>query len=326
MRKAVPFLLLAVFLALLVPRMMQSIAQGDTYPAWSTMRSDPKGAKVMYLALQRMGLNVRRNYEPWAELAGVRAEYVLLGVPPLLLQDAKGMEKLLSGGGLALVGLRRASLRTSFCTEKLGFRHLPTQGLELRSDDWRCLEGERGNCLLAERKMGSGRVWLLADAEILQNGALHQDRNTALLARLFPGTLPVIFDESHLGVTETGGVGVLLRRYRLFPAMALLLLAALLFVWRSSTPILPEKEPLVPSMTPQPAASLRTLLEQRVPRGRLLETLVSEWKRALPLLPSWQRERTAAMDEALERASGMRDPREGYAELQAAIKLRKGSA
>lgn len=326
MRKAVPFLLLGVFLALLAPRMLQSMAQGSTYPEWSTMRSDPKGAKVLYLALQRMGVPVRRNYESWTEKTGERAEYVLMGAPPLVLQEAKAVERLLAGGGVALFALRPASLRASARTEKLGFVQKARTGLQLRSREWRCLEGEPQSCQWAERKMGAGRVWLLADASVLQNGALHDDRNTALLARLFPGALPVVFDESHLGVGETSGVGVLLRRYRLFPAVGLLLLSALLFVWRSSVSVLPEKEPVAASMTPQPAASLRTLLEQRVPRATLLETLVGEWRRALPLLPPWQRERVDEMEAALAGAKEEKDPRKGYAELQAAVRLRKGSA
>ena len=50
MRKLVPFLLLGAFLALLIPRMLQSMAQSGAYPEWSTHRSDPLGAKVLYLA------------------------------------------------------------------------------------------------------------------------------------------------------------------------------------------------------------------------------------------------------------------------------------
>jgi hypothetical protein len=40
----------------------------------------------------------------------------------------------------------------------------------------------------------------------------------------------------------------------------MLLFAALLFVWRNSVSLLPEREPVTAAMTPQPAASLRTLL------------------------------------------------------------------
>ncbi|MCC6537547.1 MAG: hypothetical protein IT162_08365 [Bryobacterales bacterium] len=323
MRKFAPLLMLAAFFALLLPRLLQSIAQGDVYSEWSTMRSDPLGLKVLYLALERTGgVQVERNYEPWRQARPRRAQYVLMGASPTLLQDAKDLEKLVSAGGLALVALRPAADKTMLRTEKLGFLQATRTEVVLKSEEWRCLIGSREYCKLAAK----GRVWLLADGSPLRNGELHDERQTELVARLFGNGLPVVFDESHLGVEETGGVGVLLKRYRLFPAIGMLLFAALLFVWRNAVSLLPEREPVTPAMTPQPAASLRTLLAQRVPKNKLLDTLVAEWKRALPLLPSWQRGREGDMDEALERARASKDVRQGYAELQAAIRLRKGSA
>lgn len=323
MRKAVPFLMLAAFVALLVPRMMQSIAQGDVYPEWSTMRSDPLGAKVLYLALQRTGgVAVERNYEPWRQAVPRPALYVMLGASPSLLQDTKDLAKLLSAGGTVLLALPPSSAKFAARTEKVGFVTASRSEIALKSDDWKCLMGTRERCKLASK----GQIRLLADGSPLRNGELHDARQTELVARLFANGLPVVFDESHLGVNETGGVGVLLQRYRLFPAIGMMLAAALLFVWRSSVSMLPEREPVSAAMTPQPAASLRTLLAQRVPRAKLLGTLVEEWKRALPLLPVWHRGRVDEMDAALERAQAFKDVRRGYAELQAAVRLRKGSA
>jgi hypothetical protein len=322
MRKAAPFLLLAAFLVLLVPRMTQSMAQGDVYPEFSTLRSDPLGAKVLFLSLEALAAApVARNYEPWRQLRPAAVRYVFLGASPLLLQDRKDLDKLLAGGGQVLVALRPPTGRAALRTEKLGFLQVTRTELELKGDAWRCLDGSRERCRLAAQD----RLWLLADTSPLRNGDLHDARQTELLVRLFPPALPLVFDESHLGVVESGGVGVLLRRYRLFPAIAALLAAALLFVWRSSVPVLPERDPVSPDMTPQPAASLRTLLAQRVPERKLLETLVAEWKRALPLLPSWHRARVADVDAALEHARTRKNTREGYAQLQAAIRVRKGS-
>jgi hypothetical protein len=322
MRKAAPFLMVGAFIALLVPRMLQSIAQGDVYPEWSTMRADPLGTKVLFLALRRTdGISVERNYELWRQSLPKRAQYVLMGASPLILQESKDLEKLLSAGGMVLLALRPAGARSALRTEKLGFIQVTRSEVALKSNEWNCLLGTREYCKLASK----GRIWLLADGSPLRNGELNDERQTDLIARLFATGLPVLFDESHLGVIETGGVGVLLQRYRLFPAIGMTLLAALLFVWRSSVSMLPEREPVVAAMAPQPAASLRTLLAQRVPRAKLLETLVEEWKRALPLLPVWHRGRAKEIDAALERARGMKDLRLGYAELQAAVRLRKGS-
>ncbi|MBL8237568.1 MAG: hypothetical protein JNM66_09130 [Bryobacterales bacterium] len=322
MRKLAPILMLAAFFALLLPRLLQSIAQGDVYPEWSTMRSDPLGLKVLYLALERTGaVQVERNYEPWRQARPRRAQYVMMGASPTLLQDTKDLDKLLSAGGLVLVALRPANAKTVLRTEKLGFLQVTRTEVALKSGDWKCLLGSPDYCKLAAK----GRLWLLADGSPLRNGELHEERQTDLLARLFGNGLPVVFDESHLGVVESGGVGVLLKRYRLFPAVGMLFFAALLFVWRNSVSLLPEREPVTPAMTPQPAASLRTLLAQRVPKNKLLVTLVDEWKRALPLLPSWHSGRAGHIEAALERALATKDLRQGYAELQSAIRLRKGS-
>lgn len=38
---------------------------GDVYPAYSSLRPDPLGVKALYLALQEVGLEVRRNFRPW---------------------------------------------------------------------------------------------------------------------------------------------------------------------------------------------------------------------------------------------------------------------
>ncbi len=327
MRKLIPFLLLAAFLALLIPRMLQSMAQSAAYPEWSTHRSDPLGAKVLFLALQRTpGLTVTRSYEPWRELRPTRAMYVFLGAPPRFGKEKEPMEKLLAAGGVALLALRPASAKSGARTEEFGYLQQYGKGLVLKDPAWSCLAGSREDCALAELPLGRGRLRLLADAAPLRNGDLHQNRQTALLAKVFSAGLPVVFEESHLGVADTGGVGVLLSRYRLFPLIGLLLAAALLFVWRNAVSVLPPREPVSPGMAPQPAASLRTLLAQRVPPSRLLDTLVEEWKRSLPLLPSWHRGRAAELDAALERARLHKDPRLGYEELRAAIRSRKVSS
>jgi hypothetical protein len=223
---------------------------------------------------------------------------------------------------MVLLALPVPTTKSAMRTEKLGFVQVTRTEVALKSAEWNCLLGTREYCTLASK----GRVWLLADASPLRNGELQDRRQTELLTMLFANGMPVVFDESHLGVVETGGVGVLLQRYRLLPAIGLLLAAALLFVWRSSVSMLPEREPVAAWMTPQPAASLRTLLAQRVPEGKLLATLVEEWKRALPLLPVWHRGRADEMDAALDRARELKNLRQGYAELQAAVQLRKGSS
>jgi hypothetical protein len=330
MRKLIPFVLTLAFFAFLMQRVLQSHAQSDVYPEYSTLRSDPHGGKVLYESLRTFrGGGVDRNYEPLESLEPRRALYVLMGASPVALRETKEWEQLLHAGGTVLIGLKPASSKAGSRTEKLGFLHVRTSSgasrLLLKGDEWRCLDGDRDECVLADRKLGKGVVWLLADASPLRNLDLHQSRDTALVARLFGGSLPIVFDESHLGVENQSGVGVLLRKHRLFGAIGMLLLLALLFVWRNSASLLPERSPLPPELMPQPAASLRTLLEQNVPPARLLDTLAAEWKHSRPLLPEWQKGREGELESALELAKGKKDLRQGYEQLQAAVRLRKDS-
>lgn len=328
MPKLLPFILLSLFLAALIPRLGQSIAQSSALPEWSTMRSDPLGAKVLFEALKALlPQPVERNFEPWEQTASRRAQYVLLGVSPLLLRDVKPLEHLLQSGGIVLLALRAPAGKVGLRTERYGFLHHRDEdrqpSLILRDDTWICVLGRRESCRLAEKKLGQGRVWLLADAAPLSNRALHEHRDTSLLVSIFGAGLPVVFDESHLGVTDTGGVGTLLRRYRLLPALGLLLIVGLLYIWRNSVSMLPERQPVEAAMTPQPAASLRTLLSQNIPRSKILDTIVTEWRRALHLLPAWQAGRGGDVDAALELAKQRKDPRTGYMDLQDVMRLRK---
>src|SRR6266540_3490548 len=63
--------------------------RGDSYPRYSTLRSDPLGARVLLEALRRIdGLKVRRNTGPLARLWGeASATLFVLGAGPSLLEE-----------------------------------------------------------------------------------------------------------------------------------------------------------------------------------------------------------------------------------------------
>src|SRR5258708_40173838 len=105
MRKLAPWLLLALFLVALVARTTLSMAQGDVYPEWSTLRSDPMGAKVLFVALEGTpGLHVEQNFEAWADLPGRRAENVVLGGLPVILREPVGGANVPGGRGQLCCG------------------------------------------------------------------------------------------------------------------------------------------------------------------------------------------------------------------------------
>lgn len=331
MGKALPWLLLAGFVAVLAQRMQLTMTQSGVYPEYSTLRADPSGAKALYEVLNGMpGLRVSRNYRPWAEAKAAGGMHVYLGASPTLLNAEEKWKAHLADGGAALIALRPPPKGIRLRTEKQGFVQTQEPGnaamLALRGNVWRCLDGIAEACRIAERKMGNGRILMASDATALANRALRDGADTALLAELFPASGRLVFDESHLGVEDSGGVGVLARQYGLMPGLSVLLLAAGLFIWRKGTTLLPEREMIPAALEPKPSASLETLLAQTVPSSKLLDTLAGEWRRALPLMPVWNKGREAALDTALEQARMMKDRKEAYRHLQAAVTLRKDKA
>lgn len=130
-----------------------------------------------------------------------------------------------------------------------------------------------------ELPVGSGRLVVVADGAIFGNLALRERRDVALLAALLGGPRRVVFEETHLGVVERGGVVALARRYGLTGAAAALLGLALLQVWRSSVPLAPRRrEELAGGAVSAGAASgsgFAALLERGLPRRRLLATCVA---------------------------------------------------
>ncbi|MBM3785194.1 MAG: hypothetical protein FJW30_12590 [Acidobacteria bacterium] len=318
MAKVLPWILIGGFGAVLASLLGVSMARSDVYPEWSTMRSDPLGAKVLFEALRRTAPDVRRNYEDLSAVQPGKGLYVFLGVSPLVFSDPKRLQFAEDSSSEVLLALAPPARKSNLRTEKFGFLQTP-DGLLLRSDAWECLDGQRDGCRVARK----GRVRLLSDGTPLTNRSLREARDVEFISGLFRTELPVIFDESHLGVVESGGVGVLLRKYRLFPAIALLLALALLYVWRNSTTLAPAREPVSEAMTPQPAASLRTLLAQSVPKDKLAETLAAEWTRALHLLPGWQAGRRDDLEAATRWAKDQKDPNLGYESMRAALRPRR---
>ncbi|MFB3890865.1 MAG: DUF4350 domain-containing protein [Phycisphaerae bacterium] len=115
LRVAVVLGLLA-FTAGLYELMMMRFEAGDLYPPYSTLRTDPQGAKAIYQGLEELpGLSVSRNYRPLEKTAGGAGKTILLlgaGSVADLEDDsfsAKGraaaLEQFVSAGGRLVITL-----------------------------------------------------------------------------------------------------------------------------------------------------------------------------------------------------------------------------
>src|SRR5579862_1134225 len=236
---------------------------GETYPAYSSLRSDPLGAKALYDSLAALPeLSVERWYKT-RPMAGSSATTVLvLGVDPVAWSgiDEKGIEELetLARNGTRLV-LAFLPVRKPFLTPgkrpvearwdlKLSYREIEKQDVFARGvprhtslvfepgPEWRPFDPA---LTAIERPYGNGMIILVGETFGLSNEGLRDQRDAESIARLIGPSRSVIFDENHLGIEESGSVTVLMRKYNLEGAVFVLALVAALFLWRSATSFLP---------------------------------------------------------------------------------------
>lgn len=284
------------------------IQTGDVYPAFSSLRSDPLGAKGLYESLAALpGIKVERLYKNRQKMEGARDAMFVLGVDPISwvgvdAKTLKGYENLVRDGGRLVIGFLpvRAphQLPEKRPVESLwdvnlrydrdgsdytgGIPHETALFFEVGSE-WRVEDG------FVERSFGKGTVVLANDTFVLSNEGLRDSRDPEFVARLAGPATRITFDENHFGVSETGSVASLMRRYRLQGAVLILILIAVLFLWRSASSLLPPREVGDTLAFAKGAVAgrdslegLAALLHRGVPEKQLLDTCFAEWSKSAP--------------------------------------------
>jgi hypothetical protein len=185
----------------------------------------------------------------------------------------------------------------------------------LPGQEWRVLDSEAGGAVAVERALGGGSIVLISESFPLSNQGLREARNADLIARMIGPARVIDFDENHFGVADTGSVGTLLRKYGLEGGEVVLIVAAALFMWRSGSSFLPQRE-----SAPEQAVAgrdaqegLTSLLRRSVPEADLLDTCYAEWSRTAP--PA---RKAAAVETAIKSNKG-RNAAEIYREASRAL-------
>jgi hypothetical protein len=283
-------LLGGVFAAGLIWLFDLQFATGEAYPDYSTMRTDPLGARVLYDSLGASGeAEVSRNFHP-LEHAGISdSTVVLLGVWPAFTADAaERLEELASKGNRVVVALRPDERKQADSA--------------VLAKRWKVKLPSSEKIL--ERPFGTGVVVVVPAGEVFENASLATEPDSGLIVQALGPGRRIVFDESHLGMVESGSLVGLARRYRLqgFAWGCAVVLA--LFLWRSTSqfpppaPVPPEAGRIAGRTS---ASGLAGLLRQNVPVERLVGTAWDLWSGANPRQPAPSR-RTRA--EALGRAPG----------------------
>jgi hypothetical protein len=285
-------------------------AAGDIYPPYSSLRADPMGTKALYESiLQLPGAAAARNYLPIEKAPKGNVTLLFLGEEPYIFEALpekrlKEFEAPALSGSRVVIAMRPllrlpapnpAAAMESHETPAIlkrwhvGFGYItqpeneddePVTGTPKQTALYFRYEGKTVTRL--ELPFGKGVIVLLANCYPLSNEALaDDDRDVELLAWTIGGNRHVIFDEHHLGITESGGIVTLARKYRLEGMAAALLLLLALFIWKNSTSFLPPREQTQTDDSVEAkdiSAGLANLLRRNVPRKQLPQLCLKEWE------------------------------------------------
>lgn len=281
---------------------MGPLETGDVYPPYSSLRTDPLGAKALYESLEAMpGITVERLYKERAVLDGPDEAMFVLGVDPVGWWSVKAKtledyEKLVKNGGRLVIAFLAAQ-RPAVSLEKLPveerwkirLRYRPGADSDARSGlrresalyfeaaaPWKIDGG------VAERAFGAGTIVLAADSFPLSNQGLREMEDAEFIAKLAGPARRIVFDENHFGVSESGSVTKLMRKYRLEGAVAVLALVAGLFLWRSASSFLPQRtaERVGAVAGRDSMEGMTSLLHRGVKEKNLLDACFGEWNRS----------------------------------------------
>ena len=153
-------------------------------------------------------------------------------------------------------------------------------------DRWQILATVEDKPVIAERRFGRGSIVITTDSYFATNQAMLMESGAEVSAWLIGDARQVIFDETHLGTQENPGIMTLARRYRLHGFFLGGVLLFGLFVWQSSSSLVPARDGLEPGVRviagQGAVAGLVSLLRRGVSRSRLLQTCFDQWVRNHP--------------------------------------------
>jgi hypothetical protein len=154
---------------------------------------------------------------------------------------------------------------------------------EPQDDVWHTIYTRANEPVLIERSYGKGSIILSSDSFFLSNEAMKSERYPDLLSWLCGPHRKIIFDETHLGVSKSPGIVMLLRKYGLAPFFISLIVLALLAIWKQSVRFVPayeEDEQAIVDPGKDSSTGLTNLLHRNISLNDILPACLEEWKRS----------------------------------------------
>ena len=175
--------------------------------------------------------------------------------------------------------------------------------------------------VVIERKFGSGSIVLAADSFFISNEALRGERHPKLIARLFTGPSPIIFDEEHNDLRENPGIASLARKYHLHGVVAGLVLMAVFFVWKNMVRFVPAYAASSDAGNvvegKESSEGFINLLRRSIAPSAIFGVCLAEWRKTFKGRP----QERARAEEAVLASSG-RDPIATYRVISQAMARR----
>ena len=286
-------LIAAAFAAGVVHLFGIEFSSGSVYPEYSSLRTDPMGAKLLYDSLSALpGLTVERSYVPMALLPQDGVTLLLLGIDPDHIGEAwiQPVEDLARRGNRVAVALELSEGANEVDAKALAtFWHAPL-ALGDRSKHeprlyfsvvpgWNTIEETHGRLTAIEKAFGKGSVVLVANSDAFDNRTTAARERLQLVSAAIGPYRHVVFDEQHFGIQESGSVIALARRLRLTGLAVGLAILTALFLWKSASSFPPPREERT-EINPSGRtahAGLVTLLRRHIPARELAATCWQQW-------------------------------------------------
>jgi hypothetical protein len=271
--RALASLVAAAFLFGAISIFYRQFASGEVYPEFSSMRTDPRGTKLLYDSLSRLpGITVGRNFVPVEFLPQQGIVFLLVGINPLSVNWNEGLvlrtaESVAARGNRVVLGMHLNTDGHDWNQQEFDRREqpqnrnakkAPPSEPQLKSlwkvklkldpdakqphrlyfgeaDGWAVREQTNDKIIAIERPFGKGSVVLLAESVDFTNDSVVRLGRLPQVCDALGDYRRIVFDEQHLGIAESGSIVEMARRFRLTGLALGLAICAALFIWKNAS-------------------------------------------------------------------------------------------
>ena len=323
---AAVLVLVALFAMAVIYSVLRRAETTYYYPNYSSLNNSEQGTKAYFDALARLDFAPSRNYKQLSKLEGRRAAIFYAGteMPLFRFSDEKELrqfEQLAQRGARVVIALdpeavvemrpdktiNKKSAPEDNLKSRWGIELAPRdrkvpnedraflQRLDMRPVNWQFSSWapswtpshQRNDApLFLERTLGKGSIVLIANSKLFTNRELLIRPDSEVLAAAPGAYHDILFDETHLGLEDTGTVLSLARAHGLHWMLVGFTILAILYVWRSAFSFVPRASASTDAAVGGRDAhvALSNLLRQSVPAKSVLRVAAEEWSRSAKLI------------------------------------------